>query len=181
MSEILTLFLSFFKIGLVTFGGGYAMIPLIKEEVLSHGWLTSAELIDFIGISESTPGPFAVNIATFIGFSKAGIAGAAAATFGVVLPSLVIILIIAKFLSGYQEDRRVKAFMSGLRPAVIGSLFASAALLFVSVFFTGAKLTNMTGVIILMMIIILKTLKKDLHPVFLILASGLAGILIGIY
>ena len=79
------LFIVFFKIGLFTFGGGYAMIPLIKEEVISHNWATLSEIIDFIGISESTPGPFAVNIATFIGFDHNGLIGAAAATLGVCL------------------------------------------------------------------------------------------------
>lgn len=82
----LYLFLTFFKIGLFTFGGGYAMIPMIQQDILSHGWLTQQQLIDFIAISESTPGPFAVNIATFVGMSQSGVAGAVCATLGVVLP-----------------------------------------------------------------------------------------------
>ena len=92
------LFLTFLKIGAVSFGGGYGMISLIREEVLSHGWLTEEQLLRFIAVSESTPGPIAVNMATFIGASQAGFMGALAATFGVVLPSFVVILLIAALL-----------------------------------------------------------------------------------
>ena len=94
---VLYLFLTFFKIGLFTIGGGYAMIPMIQD-ILSHGWVSQSDLIDFIAISESTPGPFAINIATFVGMSKAGLIGAVSATLGVA-SSFLIILIIAKFCS----------------------------------------------------------------------------------
>lgn len=123
----LYLFLTFFKIGLFTFGGGYAMIPMIQQDILSHGWLTQQQLIDFIAISESTPGPFAVNIATFVGMSQSGVAGAVCATLGVVLPSFLIILIVAKWFGRIQENIYVKAVFYGLRPAVV-ALVASAAL-----------------------------------------------------
>ena len=93
----LELLLTFLKIGAFTFGGGYAMLPLIQAEVKSHGWLDTAELVDFIAVSESTPGPFAVNISTFVGMRTAGIPGALCATFGVVLPSFLIIILVAKF------------------------------------------------------------------------------------
>ena len=93
---LLHLFLTFFKIGLFTIGGGYAMIPLIQEEVLQNHWLSFTDLIDFIAVSESTPGPFAVNIATYIGAETVGILGAVCATAGVVLPSFLIILLVAK-------------------------------------------------------------------------------------
>ena len=92
----IVLFLTFFKIGAFTFGGGYAMLPLIQEEVLKKAWLSQQEIIDFIAVSESTPGPFAVNMATFIGSQTGGILGAVCATLGVVLPSFIIILIVAK-------------------------------------------------------------------------------------
>jgi len=119
------LFLSFFKIGLTTFGGGYAMIPLITETVVGRGWSSEAELIDIIAIAESTPGPFAVNAATFVGMRQAGFAGAAAATSGVVLPSFIIILIIAKFIMRFAELKGVKWAMEGLRPAVAGLVLAA--------------------------------------------------------
>lgn len=93
---IVQLFLTFFKIGAFTFGGGYAMLPFIQQEVLKNGWMNDKELIDFIAISESTPGPFAVNASTFVGMQTAGVFGAVCATLGVVLPSFIIILIVAK-------------------------------------------------------------------------------------
>ena len=92
----LELFLTFFMIGLFTFGGGYAMLPLIQEQVIGKGWMTSEQIVDFIAVSESTPGPFAVNRATFIGTQMGGVLGAVCATLGVVLPSFIIILIVAK-------------------------------------------------------------------------------------
>jgi chromate transporter len=90
------LFITFFKIGAFTFGGGYAMIPLIQSEVVSNGWLTEAQITDFIAVSESTPGPLAVNMSTYVGAEIAGFAGALCATLGVVMPSFIIILIVAK-------------------------------------------------------------------------------------
>ena len=90
------LFWTFFQIGAFTFGGGYAMLPLIQEEVLKKGWLSEQALVDFIAVSESTPGPFAVNIATYIGSQPGGILGSVCATLGVVLPTFIVILIVAK-------------------------------------------------------------------------------------
>ena len=125
MNELLNLFMAFFRIGAFTFGGGYAMIPMIQQDILSHGWLTQQQLIDFIAISESTPGPFAVNIATFVGMSQSGVAGAVCATLGVVLPSFLIILIVAKWFGRIQENIYVKAVFYGLRPASIALIAAS--------------------------------------------------------
>ena len=105
---LLHLFLTFFKIGLFTIGGGYAMIPLIQEEVLQNHWLSFTDLIDFIAVSESTPGPFAVNIATYIGAETAGVLGAVCATVGVVLPSFLIILLVAKWFLSMQENHFVQ-------------------------------------------------------------------------
>ena len=98
----LDLFFTFFKIGAFTFGGGYAMLPLIQEEVLRKNWATSSELIDFIAVSESTPGPFAVNISTFIGTQMGGFLGSVCATLGVVLPSFIIILIVAQVFEKFK-------------------------------------------------------------------------------
>lgn len=171
------LFIVFFKIGLFTFGGGYAMIPLIKEEVISHNWATLSEIIDFIGISESTPGPFAINIATFIGFDHNGLIGATAATLGVVLPSFIIILLISKFFFDFQDNKYVKSILAGLRPAVVGTIAASAFTIFASVFITKGTLTNYTGLFILAVILLLKLKFKDMHPIVLISISGFLGYL----
>lgn len=121
------LFFTFFKIGLFTVGGGYAMLPLIRTEVLSKGWLTAEEIVNFIAVSESTPGPFAVNIATYIGSVRGGAAGAVCATLGVVLPSFLIILAIARCYKKFKSSKIVAGLMSGLKPAVIG-LIAAAVL-----------------------------------------------------
>ena len=121
------LFITFFKIGLFTIGGGYAMIPLITEEILRLNWATQLELLDYIAVAESTPGPFSINTATFIGMKQAGIMGVTSAVFGLVLPSFIIILIIARFLTRFLEYKGVKAALRGLSPAVIG-LMASAVI-----------------------------------------------------
>lgn len=122
----LQLFLNFLMIGAVSFGGGYGMISLVREVVLGHGWLTEPEFLSFIAVSESTPGPLAVNMATFIGSSQAGLAGAFFATMGVVLPSFVIILLIAAALRSLMKYAGVEAFLSGVRPCVVAMILATA-------------------------------------------------------
>ena len=121
----LQLFWTFFKIGLFTFGGGYAMLPLIQAEVLANGWLTLEQIVNFVAVSESTPGPFAVNIATYVGMITAGPFGAVCATLGVALPSFLVIMIIARGYDKFRKSPLVEGMMTGLRPAVIG-LIASA-------------------------------------------------------
>ena len=113
------LFLSFLMIGTVSFGGGYGMVSLIRETVLSNGWLAEEEFLNFIAVSESTPGPLAVNMATFIGSSQAGLTGALVSTLGVVLPSFAIILVIAALLQNLLKYAGVNAFLSGVRPCVV--------------------------------------------------------------
>ena len=119
MLLLLELFYTFFKIGLFTFGGGYAMLPLIQEEVVAHGWLSMEELVDFVAISESTPGPFAINISTYVGAETAGVLGSFAATLGVVLPSFVIILVIAFFLRRVMDYPVVQYAFFGIRAGVL--------------------------------------------------------------
>ncbi|MBR5426737.1 MAG: chromate transporter, partial [Clostridia bacterium] len=133
----LSLFLTFLKIGACTFGGGYAMIPLIRSEVLAHGWMEETKLIDFIAVSESTPGPFAVNVSTYIGTVTGGFFGALCATLGVILPSFVIILIVAKCLAKFKESTFVKGILSGLKPAVVALIAAAILSIANTVFFGG--------------------------------------------
>ena len=122
----LKLFLTFFEIGAVSFGGGYGMVSLIREKVLLNGWLTEAGFLDIIAVSESTPGPLAVNMATFVGSSQAGFFGSVCATLGVVLPSFIIILLIAAALKGLMKYAGVQAFLSGVRPCVVALISATA-------------------------------------------------------
>lgn len=120
------LFWNFLMIGALSFGGGYGMISLVREVVLNHGWLTESEFLSFIAVSESTPGPLAVNMATFIGSSQGGLAGAFFATLGVVLPSFFIILLIAAVLRNLMKYAGVEAFLSGVRPCVVAMILATA-------------------------------------------------------
>ena len=122
--SFLILFLTFFKIGAFTFGGGYAMIPLIQREIVEkHGWMTDEDILDIFAIAESTPGPIAINSATFVGFRTAGFWGAALATTGVVLPSFVVILLISFLLTGFADIPAVQYAFFGIRAGVLALLF----------------------------------------------------------
>lgn len=122
----LQLFLTFLEIGAVSFGGGYGMISLIRERVLTFGWLQEDELLNMIAVSESTPGPIAINIATFVGSSQGGFFGSLVATLGVVTPAFLIILLISALVSNLLRFAGVKAFLDGIRPCVIGLILATA-------------------------------------------------------
>lgn len=189
MMSFLTLFLTFFKIGAFTIGGGYAMLPFIQEEVLRNQWVAEADLINFIAISESTPGPFAINIATYIGSQVGGtygvwgsIFGSACATLGVVLPSFIVILIVARFYEKYKQSKIVRGCMNGLKPAVVG-LIAAAILsvvgevlfplgLSLAAFATPSLYVSL-GIFALTVIL---AFWKKVHPIWLILLSAAIGI-----
>ena len=123
VKQLWQLFTTFFKIGAFTFGGGYAMIPLIQRETAEkHGWITDEDILEVLAIAESTPGPIAINSATFIGYRVAGVLGAMCATLGVVLPSFIIILVISRVLREFQEIRAVKYAFYGIRAGVLALL-----------------------------------------------------------
>jgi len=165
------LFYTFFKIGLFTIGGGYAMLPLIKKEVIeTHAWLTTEEFMEVLAIAEMTPGPIAVNTATFVGYRLARIPGAVLGTVGVVLPSLIIITIIAAYFVQYNisEIPRLKGAFTALRPAVIG-LIASA------VFSLGKKgIIDLRSALIAGAVFVVLTIT-DIHPIFVLLVTGILG------
>lgn len=178
------LFLTFMKIGAFTFGGGYAMLPLIQSEVIKQGWLTIEELLNFIAISESTPGPFAANIATYVGIETVGILGAICATLGVVLPSFVIILIIAKFYEKFKNNKYVDGIMVGLKPAVVGLIGSVVISIGQTVFFNQGLsldiLKDLSFYISLAIFILCTALifnKK--HPIMIICLSAVIGIVSG--
>ena len=188
---ILTLFLTFLEVGAVSFGGGYGMIALIRELTLAHGWLTEGELLDFIAVSESTPGPIAVNMATFVGSSQAGIPGAAAATLGVVLPSFIVILIIAALVRNLLKYPAVQGILSGIRPCVVGLILATGLTMLFSVlcgfsqigdvFRPDPKAIGIFAAIVLVSAMYKRMKKKKISPVLLILISaGLGAILYSI-
>ena len=126
---LLELFLSFLEIGAVSFGGGYAMIPLIMEKATAHGWMSEEDFLNIVAVAESTPGPIAINAATFIGSSQAGFLGALCATVGVVLPALIIILLIAAIVRNLIKYKPVQAFLAGLRPCIVGLIISTGFLL----------------------------------------------------
>lgn len=180
----LELFWTFFKIGISTFGGGYAMLPLIQEEVARHGWMQNAELINFIAVSESTPGPFAINISTFVGAQTGGLFGAFCATFGVVLPSFVIILIVAKCFLRFKNSKIVAGCMSGLKPAVIGLIATAVLSVGQTVFFpNGLQMQGLltpafmvsVGIFVVMTVL----LFKKVHPILILFLSAVVGIAAG--
>ena len=180
----LDLFLTFLKVGLFTFGGGYAMLPMIRDEVTAHGWLEESELIDFIAVSESTPGPFGVNIATFVGTRTGGIFGGICATLGVVLPSFVIILIVARFYQKFKHNKLVTGAMNGLKPAVIGLIAAALLSLSQAVFFpagSGAAVFGTAQLYVSLGIFAAAVVLafKKLHPILIILLSAVIGVIAG--
>ena len=180
----LELLWTFFKIGALTFGGGYAMLPLIQEEVLRHGWVTESQIIDFIAVSESTPGPFAINMATYIGTTRGGIFGAFCATLGVVLPSFIIILIVARFYDKFKSSKVVQGCMSGLKPAAIGLIANAVLSIGRTVFFSGgislSVFTDITFYIVLAIFAVMAVLAfKKVHPIIIICISAAAGIAVG--
>ena len=130
----LELFFVFFKIGLFTFGGGYAMLPLIQQEVIARGWLSLEDTTNFIAVSESTPGPFAVNIATYIGVEKGGVFGAICSTFGVILPSFAVILLVAKFIIAFRKSKYMSGALYGVKPVAVGLIGAAALSIAAGVF-----------------------------------------------
>ena len=183
----ITLFLEFFKVGLFTFGGGYAMISLMRDDCLAQGWLTEGELLNFIAVAESTPGPIAVNMATFVGSSQGGFFGALLATIGVVLPSFVIILLVATLLTHLLKYAGVKAVLGGIRPAIVGMILATAITTALGVF-AGLGAMSTIPIINWRMIAIFalicgawygwrKWKKASPSPILLILLSGVLGVL----
>ena len=183
----LQLFLTFLKIGAVSFGGGYAMIPLVTEEVLSHGWMTSAEIMNFIAVAESTPGPIAINMATFIGASQGGILGALLATLGVVLPSFIIILVIVAIIKRLLKFAGVKAFLNGIRPVAIGLIIATAITMILTVIFSLETVYDKVvfdwRALVIFSIVgatyytVKFWKKKTLSPILLILISAVLGVI----
>lgn len=180
----LQLFWSFFQVGLFSFGGGYAALPLIQQQVLEyHSWLTSTEFMDILTISQMTPGPIAINASTFVGTKVAGIPGAIIATVGCVTPSCIIVLTLATLYYKYKGLSMVQGIIKGLRPAVV-ALIASAGLsiLLTALFNKEAfplQLVDLNWIAAVLFVLSLFLLRKfKLNPIFVMLLAGIAGIII---
>lgn len=184
------LFYVFFLIGLFTFGGGYAMIPMIQEQVVDRGWISSNALSDFIAISESTPGPFAINIATFVGSETAGVFGSICATFGVILPSFIIILIVAYIMNKFLNNKYVRGALDGVRPVILALILSTAIVFLVKLaLYSGNPIYSQTiafdskSITLLLMVVILmfvykKVRKKSLNPIAILGICAVLGIFI---
>jgi chromate transporter len=186
----LQLFYTFFKIGLFGFGGGYAMLSMIQGEVVTrHGWISAQEFTDIVAISQMTPGPIGINSATFVGYSTlidAGytpamaVLGSATATFAVILPSFILMLIISRYFLKFQKHPVVMAVFSGLRPAVVGLLAAATLLLMNSENFSSPT-NDMRSFIIsclIFLVVFIATRRFKISPILMIVLSGVAGLLL---
>lgn len=196
----LSLFWEYFKIGLFTIGGGYAMLPMVQQAITNNNWMTQAELINFIGVAESTPGPFAINLATFVGITVGshtqlgwlgGLLGALVATFAVVLPSLIIIIVVTKLFEKFKTNKYVQGVLYGVRPTVVGLILCAVLSVGCAVLLPNLNLKHITAdgfsqfrwisLLIIVAVIPLSRIKikgKKIHPIFLIVGSAVVGVIV---
>lgn len=193
---LVQLFFAFLRIGAFSFGGGYAMIPLIAAEVERYGWIDGKTFADVIAIAEMTPGPIAVNLATFVGFRSAGFAGSVVATFGVVLPSFVLIMVIGAWLRSLRNNPVKDAVFAGFRPAVIGLVVSAALVVGRSAFVLrpGTKAAaaasypslDLAGIpldipsIVIAAATLVALFRTRIHPGLILVGAGVAGALTGV-
>jgi chromate transporter len=180
----LQLLWAFLKIGTFSFGGAYGAIPLIRDVVLSNGWLSEEMFVHLVAVSESTPGPIMVNAATYIGSSQAGFWGAALATIGVVLPSFLVILAIVSLMKNFIKNPHVQAVLRGIRPCFIGIVLAMGVYMIIDNVFTGTvsdtldgRAALITGVLLALTFGYQRIRQKDFSPILLIALSAGMGIL----
>lgn len=194
----LQLFWEYFKIGLFTIGGGYAMLPLVSQVVIKYSWLTERQLADFVAVAESTPGPFAINLATFVGTTVGngqggfwcGLLGATCATVGVVLPSVIIIIVITKLLDKFRKSKIVDGLLYGMKPVVVGLLGSAVLSLLCREILPNLSTKTYTynfdgfSVVSLLLVALFVPLSKvkfkgrKVHPILLILFSAVLGVVL---
>ncbi|MDD7351389.1 MAG: chromate transporter [Clostridia bacterium] len=187
MSIYLQLFLTFLKIGAVSFGGGYAMISLVRETCIANGWLTEEEILNFIAVSESTPGPIAINMATFVGSSQGGILGSFLATLGVVLPSFVIILLVAAVMRNVLKYAGVNRTVKSVQPAIVAMILSTALTMFLSNVFNLSNIHStfefdwksliIFAIVAIVAVVYKKLRKKNISAILLIVLSAIMGML----
>lgn len=185
------LFIIFFKIGLFTFGGGYAMIPMIQEEISRYGWMTAEQFADILAIAEMTPGPIAVNAATFVGYRAGGFLGGFFATVGVILPSLILGVLVAKFFFRFSEKPLVKGIFYGIRPVVVALIVvAMITVSQTSIFKVPIDLAVISDLfkspltyidipsVFIMLASLFAMIKYKMHPILALLGSAAVGIVV---
>ncbi len=174
----LDLFWGFLRVGCFAFGGAYGAIPLIRDVVLSYGWITDEMLTDMIAVSESTPGPIMVNLATYIGSSQGGFLGAVIATTAVVLPSFVIILLIMALLKHALKNKYVQAVLRGVKPCMIGIILATGVSMTANQAMINDRSTILTVLLAAVMFGSSSVLKKKISPILFILISAGFGVVV---
>ena len=189
MSVLVQLFLEFFKTGLFAVGGGMATLPFLYDMAERTGWFTAAQIADMLAVSESTPGPIGVNMATYVGYTSAGVPGAVVASLGLVAPSLMVIMIVAAFLKSFRDSKYVNAAFYGLRPASTAMVASAGITVALATFVTGSVTAvsdlvtaiDWKGVVLAAVLLVLtrwvKATKK-LHPIVFIAASAVVGIVL---
>ncbi len=175
----LQLFWAYLKIGIFGFGGGYAMLSMIQFEIVDHyGWMTVEEFADMVALSQMTPGPVSINIATFIGYTVGGIFGSLVATAAIILPSLLMLYLVLKFLFKHKDNYIVKTTLSSMKPVIAGLIFVAAIQMMNPVSFADAGLHGTNISVIICAITFACMFWTKINPILLILASGLVGYLI---
>jgi chromate transporter len=175
MMELLELYLIFLRIGFFTIGGGMAMLPLMQRELVANELMTMAETIDMVAISQMTPGPFAINASTFAGMRLHGLQGAAAATLGVVTPSIVLTVIVAKFFLAYSKREGVRDTMATIRPVVTGLILSAALLIAWEALLNGGTEADVPAIVVAAAALGLLLTVKKLSPILLITVCGVFG------
>ncbi len=179
----LELLLGFLKVGLFSFGGGYAAVPLIRETVLSYGWLDDSRLADLIAVSESTPGPIMVNLATYVGATQGGVLGAVIATVSSILPAFLIVIVFMKLMQKAFKNEHINAALDGVKPAIAGLILATGVYMavnnmitFMPVISFDIKAVALTSVLAVIYFGSRKVVKKGISPILLIVISAIAGV-----
>lgn len=185
----LQLFFTFLKVGAFAFGGGYAMLSLIGDSVLKYGWMTEQELLNFVGVETVIPGPIAVNMATYIGYEQSGFLGALLATVGVVLPSFIVILVVAAFIKNLLKYPPVKTFIASMRPALGGLILSVAVTMALTVFFGIDTIKNVSfafdprtlvvlAVVVAVPLVWKRFKRKEFSSILLVVISGVLGMVL---
>lgn len=180
MSMLINMFTAFIKLWIVIFGGGYAMLPLLQAEMVGNHWLTTGQLTDLVAVSAMAPGPIATNTAAIVGYKLYSIFGALVATLALTIPSLLVIIFVGKLFVKFQHHRNVKAAFYGLRPAIIGVIIFAAINFAISNHIVGGKNIIDIKSTIMMLVAFIVLVKTKLHPIYLILAAAVIGIVLSI-
>ena len=181
MDKIIILIFEFFKTGLFAVGGGLATIPFLAEIGVKYNFFDAEMLSTMIAVSESTPGPIGVNMATYVGYNAAGVVGALLATLSLVAPSLIVICIVARYYQQFKESKLVKMIFAGIKPAVVAFIGSACIGLFISVLFhqghQGLAFFNIKAIVLLAALLLASRKFKDTHPIVFIIASAIIGII----